>query len=297
MSLFDQGTELVGRVRSPEGKLQTKELLDVCRSILPIVGVLQRYGQPIWVAAGPRAQLCARRRPPPPATPRILARAAADKLGTGFMIVKHDVGGNIDRLATCAATKPDEYQADVFAMVRDDVAAGTNTGSSSVMKGLLWLKRCACAAASVCLPGHARVPVLCKKCTRHTCPAPLLLLAAQATSTSVVIPLANPCSAMEFIVALLERLYADRTIALSTAASEVYYETLQRFHGWIVTGTFTVALKLVPSRDDFFNKVGVAPGDEGAMAAMHAFCMAFSGVLAEIQTFLAANGLDDPAKV
>lgn len=105
------------------------------------------------------------------------------------MIVKHDVGGNIDRLATCAATKPDVYQADVFAMVRasqdalldletflcprtmalrlqcgtsqrnrctcrpaptpillqvrDDVAAGTHTGSSSVTKGLLWLKRCA----------------------------------------------------------------------------------------------------------------------------------------------------------
>ncbi len=39
MSLFDQGTELVGRVRSPDGKLQTRELLDVCRSILPIVGV------------------------------------------------------------------------------------------------------------------------------------------------------------------------------------------------------------------------------------------------------------------
>lgn len=53
---------------------------------------------------------------------------------------------------------------------------------------------------------------------------------------------------MEFIVALLERLYADRAVSLSTAASEVYYQTLQRFHGWIVTGTFTVALKLVPSR-------------------------------------------------
>lgn len=26
-------------------------------------------------------------------------------------------------------------------MVRDDVAAGTHTGSSSVTKGLLWLKR------------------------------------------------------------------------------------------------------------------------------------------------------------
>lgn len=50
-------------------------------------------------------------------------------------------------------------------------------------------------------------------------------------------------------------------------------------------------------REDFFSKVGVAAGDEGAMEAMHAFCTAFSGVLAEVQQFLAENGLDDPAKV
>jgi len=45
------------------------------------------------------------------------------------------------------------------------------------------------------------------------------------------------------------------------------------------------------------SQVGVAPGDDGAMAAMHDYCTAFSGVLAEIQQFLADNGLDDPAKV
>ena len=67
-----------------------------------------------------RRALVPRRRSPPPASRHepALCPAAADKLGTGFMIVKHDVGGNIDRLATCAATKPDVYQADVFAMVR-----------------------------------------------------------------------------------------------------------------------------------------------------------------------------------
>lgn len=32
---------------------------------------------------------------------------------------------------------------------------------------------------------------------------------------------------MEFIVALLERLHADRAVSLSTAASETYYATLQ----------------------------------------------------------------------
>ncbi|KAL4855989.1 Importin beta-like SAD2 [Chlorella vulgaris] len=196
-------TALLGEVRSADGTIQTAKLLEVCRSILPIV----------------------------------------DKLGTGFALVKHDVGGNIDRLATCAATKPEAYGHDAFQMVRDDVAAGTHTASSSVTKGLLWLKR-----------------------------------------------------AMEFIVALLDKLYTDRNITLSAAASETYYATLQQYHGWIVTGTFTVALKLVPSREAFFDKVGATAADDASMQHMHAFCTAFGGLLADIQRFLAENDLDDPAK-
>ena len=38
MSLFAQGAGLVEKVKSADGKLQTAELLEVCRSILPIVG-------------------------------------------------------------------------------------------------------------------------------------------------------------------------------------------------------------------------------------------------------------------
>jgi hypothetical protein len=103
---------------------------------------------------------------------------------------------------------------------------------------------------------------------------------------------------MEFIVALLERLESDRAATLSEAASETYYATLQRFHGWIVTGTFTVALKLVPSRETFLLKAGgEGGGEEETYAEMRAFCAAFGSVLAEVQAFMAAAGLDDPAKV
>lgn len=38
MSLFEQGSQLVGKVKGADGRLQTAQLLDVCRSILPIVG-------------------------------------------------------------------------------------------------------------------------------------------------------------------------------------------------------------------------------------------------------------------
>lgn len=54
--------------------------------------------------------------------------------------------------------------------------------------------------------------------------------------------------AMQFVTALLNRLTEDEEESLSAAASETYYATLQQYHGWIVTGTFTVALKLVPAR-------------------------------------------------
>jgi hypothetical protein len=43
--------------------------------------------------------------------------------------------------------------------------------------------------------------------------------------------------------------------------------------------------------------VGIAAGDAAALEEMHAFCAAFGGLLAEVQQFLAANDLDDPAKV
>lgn len=106
------------------------------------------------------------------------------------------------------------------------------------------------------------------------------------------------CRAMQFIVALLGRLERDRAVTLSQAASETYYSTLQQYHGWIVTGTFTVALKLVPGRETFFESVGARGGDEEAvMAAMKDFCAEFEGLLAEVHTFLDENGLDDPAKV
>ena len=53
---------------------------------------------------------------------------------------------------------------------------------------------------------------------------------------------------MIFVVGLLQRLLDHPEETLSAAASEAYYTTLQKYHGWIVTGTFTVALKIVPSR-------------------------------------------------
>ena len=63
----------------------------------------------------------------------------------------------------------------------------------------------------------------------------------------VILP-ACLCRAMQFIVALLSRLQQDHSVTLHAAVVETYGATLQQYHGWIVSSTFTVAFNFVPSR-------------------------------------------------
>ncbi|EIE23822.1 hypothetical protein COCSUDRAFT_83697 [Coccomyxa subellipsoidea C-169] len=62
-----------------------------------------------------------------------------DKFGTGFSIVRGDIGGNIDRLAA-AQTKDARYTT-LFAIITDEVKRGEQEGGQSDTNALLWLKR------------------------------------------------------------------------------------------------------------------------------------------------------------
>lgn len=73
--------------------------------------------------------------------PTCFLPAPVDKLGSGFILVQRDIGGNIDRLRSKAATDPPRFDADIFNLVRAEVEAGTHNDSSSCTKGLLWLSR------------------------------------------------------------------------------------------------------------------------------------------------------------
>lgn len=64
----------------------------------------------------------------------------AETLGTSFALVRSDVGGNIDRLRDRQATDPRKYEL-VSDIVLAEIAVGSQNGSSSATKGLLWLKR------------------------------------------------------------------------------------------------------------------------------------------------------------
>ncbi len=65
--------------------------------------------------------------------------ALTDKFGTGFSIVRGDIGGNIDRLAA-ARTKDARYTT-LFAIITDEVKRGEQEGGQSDTNALLWLKR------------------------------------------------------------------------------------------------------------------------------------------------------------
>lgn len=56
-------------------------------------------------------------------------------------------------------------------------------------------------------------------------------------------------------------------------------------------------LPTAPPRETFFANLGADGTDPATLAQMQQFCAAFGGLMAEVQQFLAENGLDDPAKV
>mmetsp|Transcript_19346 Transcript_19346/g.58475 ORF Transcript_19346/g.58475 Transcript_19346/m.58475 type:complete len:209 (+) Transcript_19346:161-787(+) len=102
--------------------------------------------------------------------------------------------------------------------------------------------------------------------------------------------------AMEFVTALLQRLRDNRGETLPAAASEAYTETLYKYHGWVTSAAFTVALKLAPSRETFFQQFDLPPGAD-LMEQMQTCLKAFCPVLAAVQTFLAEHDLDDPTRL
>ena len=76
---------------------------------------------------------------PPRHSIRLTRGFPADKFGTSFLIVRSDVGGNINRLAQRQAEDPIRYR--VIDGIIDEEVARQELGSSSCTKGLLWLNR------------------------------------------------------------------------------------------------------------------------------------------------------------
>ncbi|KAJ8765180.1 hypothetical protein K2173_011440 [Erythroxylum novogranatense] len=96
--------------------------------------------------------------------------------------------------------------------------------------------------------------------------------------------------AMDFLVELFRDLLAHPDWTMSQACQDSYSKTLKKFHGWLASSSFTVAMKLAPDRKKFMEVIA-GSGDIGA--DMENFCSTFSPFLEENHKFLASVGLDD----
>ncbi|KAL5702346.1 Glycolipid transfer protein 1 [Ranunculus cassubicifolius] len=96
--------------------------------------------------------------------------------------------------------------------------------------------------------------------------------------------------AMDFLVELFRNLLEHPDWAMSQACSDAYSKTLKKWHGWLASSTFTVAMKLAPDRKKFMDVIGGA-GDINA--DIEKFCTTFSPLLEDNHKFLASVGLND----
>ncbi|GAU46411.1 hypothetical protein TSUD_28270 [Trifolium subterraneum] len=96
--------------------------------------------------------------------------------------------------------------------------------------------------------------------------------------------------AMDFLVALFRNLIEHPDWAMAQACTDSYNKTLKKWHGWLASSSFTVAMKLAPDRKKFMD---VIQGGGDVNADIEKFCTTFSPYLEENHKFLARFGLDD----
>ncbi|KAL5555277.1 hypothetical protein UlMin_037513 [Ulmus minor] len=96
--------------------------------------------------------------------------------------------------------------------------------------------------------------------------------------------------AMDFLLELFRNLLQHPDWSMSQVCSDSYGKTLKKWHGWIASSTFTVAMKLAPDRKKFMDVIG-SSGD--IMADIEKFCTTFTPLLEENHKFLASVGMDE----
>ncbi|MED6169935.1 Glycolipid transfer protein 1 [Stylosanthes scabra] len=96
--------------------------------------------------------------------------------------------------------------------------------------------------------------------------------------------------AMDFLVALFRNLIEHEDWSMSQACTDSYNKTLKKWHGWLASSSFTLAMKLAPDRKKFME---VISGSGDITADIQSFCTNFSPLLEENHKFLARFGLDE----
>ncbi|OAY72795.1 glycolipid transfer protein 1-like isoform X2 [Ananas comosus] len=96
--------------------------------------------------------------------------------------------------------------------------------------------------------------------------------------------------AMDFLVELFRNLLEHPDWTTAEACTDSYSKTLKKWHGWLASSSFKVAMKLAPDRKKFLE---IITGSGDINADIQQFCTVFPPLLAENHKFLASVGLDD----
>jgi hypothetical protein len=96
--------------------------------------------------------------------------------------------------------------------------------------------------------------------------------------------------AMDFLVKLFRNLLEHPDWTMPQACADSYSKTLKKWHGWLASSSFTLAMKLAPDRKKFMDVVG---GTGDINVDIEKFCTTFSPLLEENHKFLASVGMDD----
>ena len=98
---------------------------------------------------------------------------------------------------------------------------------------------------------------------------------------------------MQFLVHLLRVLHQDENATVSDAANAAYEKVLQPYHGWITSGVFWAALKLVPSREALYANLG---NSSSLREDMGSFVTQFDQVLSKLHSYMVSKASGRPPR-
>jgi Ca2+:H+ antiporter len=102
--------------------------------------------------------------------------------------------------------------------------------------------------------------------------------------------------AMQFIVGLVRGV--GRGEDTPAAVQEAYASALKPYHGMLSYGAFQAAFRFLPTSQALLSAVCGPGADEAASRAeFAAFAAAFAPLLDEVDAWIQAKGLNDPARV
>lgn len=102
--------------------------------------------------------------------------------------------------------------------------------------------------------------------------------------------------ALEFIEVFLKEVLAGQA-DLTKCSKKAYESTLKKYHGWMVQGIFSIAMKAVPYRQNFIAALGKGAPEEEVLKDMKVHVELMGNNVKVINDFYVKSGEDKDGKV